>query len=633
MKKYYLFTLAVVIINAAAAQPPDFSGTNPGRLLIVYNDSPTMNPDADGDGVPDSKEIAQYYQLKRNIPDSNMLGLKVISTFGGIACGNYDKMAGWANFWDEMYMPIMSKINRLGSANIDYILMIDPLPYSVSFDPSESPYINIGDNGRSIDQFIGFQKSFGTKALPRFFYYGSTNPLFESSPGVGTDLGQFNHTTFNFYYENSTTYTDTIFLVDRLTAPTPQMAKNLIDMAMYGDKYINPATGYYNGLAYQDTRVQWPDDSLSHYPWDPAKGYNQVDLDINQSRLFFQSAGLNVKWEASGNVIGGGGVSYTDGTSADSAQDALLYSGWYNFNQYLNVWKWKPGSIGVDYNSNSAVNINNACYGNSFLRGAFLHGLTAGMGVIAEPYTFAHPRPEILMYYMLHGYNFIESFWHSNPKASFVSFANGDPLYNPFKKGKTAVMDNSVEPSTITTIYNNDSTTTINIEFNPTETNPEVVKAYLSWGTSTAYGNKINSDTLFYARHTFVLTGLNKTNLYHYQICVIDPVGNTWCSADQVFAADGSVMTGVKPTNQPDQFTIYPNPSTGYFNLSYELKNNSEVQLDVLNMLGENVYHTVSTGSKGNYTNTLVLDFLAKGIYLLKITSNNNVLNKRIEIR
>ena len=61
--------LAAAAPRAVAQLDPWF---DPARVLVIYN---TSWPDGDGDGVPDSLEVAQYYAARRGVPAENLLGL------------------------------------------------------------------------------------------------------------------------------------------------------------------------------------------------------------------------------------------------------------------------------------------------------------------------------------------------------------------------------------------------------------------------------------------------------------------------------------------------------------------------------------------------------------------------------
>ena len=82
---------------------------------------------------------------------------------------------------------------------------------------------------------------------------------------------------------------------------------------------------------------------------------------------------------------------------------------------------------------------------------------------------------------------------------------------------------------------------------------------------------------------------------------------------------NGVITVGLTPTTMPvSQITVYPNPTTGELRIiNYELgiKN-----VEVYNILGECVFKSeiINTESEINISS------LSNGIYLLRITDNNN---------
>lgn len=89
-----------------------------------------------------------------------------------------------------------------------------------------------------------------------------------------------------------------------------------------------------------------------------------------------------------------------------------------------------------------------------------------------------------------------------------------------------------------------------------------------------------------------------------------------------------NTLVGVN-NNNPATYAIniFPNPSNGNINLTYKEKSNLQ-QISVYNLSGERVYN-VEVNSAQNIYN-LDLSDLSKGMYLLKLTSKDNVNYKKI---
>src|SRR5262249_28660799 len=129
-----------------------------------------------------------------------------------------------------------------------------------------------------------------------------------------------------------------------------------------------------------------------------------------------------LKWEntTNGLVIGSPGAMFSDGTSASRATRALFYGGWYNYSRYNDVWEWLPGSVVCDLSSAST-------FGTEALR----HGASAASYILSEPYLAGHQRPNILLYYLLHGFSFAEASTLATPTMGWMPINEGDPLYTP----------------------------------------------------------------------------------------------------------------------------------------------------------------------------------------------------------
>ena len=562
---------------------PPFHDVDASKLLLIYNEN---DGDENNNGIPDSKELALYYKEKRNVPDSNLLGVFVSTS-------NYYYYSNqWTNFWDEMIIPIQNKLASLGDTNIYYILLSDKIPYKIVL-PSGS------NTNRSLDNALSCLNSLGTSITPSFPSYYSTNPMYESSPTDFTDQGSFNHT----YSFNGTH----IYLVSRLIGTNVRMNKNLIDMALYGDKYItfNPGSGYYNGIGYVDHRYGAYDDQtlIAGYHYSPGT-YGDFDKDAAYIKFYYQEAGIPFKLEPNDKEIGEANALFTDSTIADSARNAILYGGWYNYGTYHDVWDWLPGAFACDLNSNSGANIRSGS--GTFLAGAFANGLTCGTGCISEPYLSGHSQPDIFLYYFLRGYNFIESAYHAEPKFKWQGINIGDPLYNPFKMGKFPQKDTTVEIAQISFDFIDSSETHILIDYNTSIEFPELVKAKLLWGESSNFTDTIDYGDIYFAHYRFELTNLNQTATYFFQLNVIDPMGNYWSSNVESFTTLGN-STLVDAVFSADNTFICKDNTVYFTNLSS----------------GNNTYLWQENGQTFDTLANTSRVFNAVGTYEISLIANN----------
>ena len=75
---------------------------------------------------------------------------------------------------------------------------------------------------------------------------------------------------------------------------------------------------------------------------------------------------------------------------------------------------------------------------------------------------------------------------------------------------------------------------------------------------------------------------------------------------------------------------VYPNPSRDVFNVTFTSEDVQDLEVRVINVVGEAVYTEDLEQFVGEYTKVLSLGTYTKGIYFLEITTNNGVINKKL---
>jgi hypothetical protein len=99
---------------------------------------------------------------------------------------------------------------------------------------------------------------------------------------------------------------------------------------------------------------------------------------------------------------------------------------------------------------------------------------------------------------------------------------------------------------------------------------------------------------------------------------------------DEVLKAAFECLTGVEqPENPTMSFDVFPNPSSGSFRVSFHSDQGGESYVLVYDVNGQIVFETVH-----NTMENLVIDLSnhANGLYLVKATSGNSVISKKITI-
>ncbi|WP_375561263.1 T9SS type A sorting domain-containing protein [Bernardetia sp. OM2101] len=77
-----------------------------------------------------------------------------------------------------------------------------------------------------------------------------------------------------------------------------------------------------------------------------------------------------------------------------------------------------------------------------------------------------------------------------------------------------------------------------------------------------------------------------------------------------------------------DLFTVYPNPSTGVFNVQFPVALQEDMQVSIFDVIGKVI--KIQTFEKGNQTFTLDIAEFAKGMYLLRFNQDGATYSKSI---
>lgn len=401
--KRLLAALPLLAAGPAAAQASPW--LDPARVLVIHN---TAWPDADGDGTPDSTEVALHYAARRGVPPQNLLGLPLTP-----ASWWYDATQ-WALFLSELRDPLVAWLDAHGPDSVDTLLFCHGVPYQVNV-----PGYSFG-GARSVDSALCVPWKLGTAAAPDFSDFKFVHEYREGSPGILPDTGHFDHQLYGF--EGTPCY-----LHARLDGLTAEHAKALVDRAIYAQHHVAPTA--YAGTVYVDSRFGAYSDAelLAGYPFN-YQTYAKADKSMAYGKFFGAASGFPTRWEPWETEIGEPGAQFSDGGTAGFAPAALFYGGWYNYAKYQHAWQWLAGAVACDLNSNSAQGLRDAGTA-SFLCQAFQENLTAGAGVIAEPYLNGHNKPDVLLAYVLAGYPWAEAAMVSDNAIKWMAVHVGDPLY------------------------------------------------------------------------------------------------------------------------------------------------------------------------------------------------------------
>ncbi len=114
----------------------------------------------------------------------------------------------------------------------------------------------------------------------------------------------------------------------------------------------------------------------------------------------------------------------------------------------------------------------------------------------------------------------------------------------------------------------------------------------------------------------------------YISIAGIDDCGTGAYSPEFEVTVDNSVSVS-EISGENIGIIIFPNPSTGIFNLTLQNKNQNKLNLKVINLLGETIIER-NFRVNGTYKYQLDLGAMPKGIYFLVVDNGQNSINKKI---
>ena len=344
--------------------------------------------------MPASKELAEYYAEKRNIPVGNLVGLSLPQS-GKISREQYvtqiqeplrkyfdDK--GWWKIED-----VGEGIQVATRNKIRVLVCVYGVPYGVNQDAAlklpdgQIPNAFTKLNCASVDSELAALAIGGVPIYERL-----RNKYFKQD--------------ISFSESENSAY----MLVGRIDAPTIDICKRMIN-----DSIEVENTGLW-GMAYLDLAYK-------------GKGYKVGDdwLDVIEKK----------NWQM--------GIPTTVDKNKDTyltnypMRDAAMYFGWYAGNvngPFRNSkFKFKKGAVAVHLHSFSASDLRNP---KSKWVGPLLErGAAATVGNVYEPYLTGSHHFDILHDRLIKGYSLVESAYMAIPQVSWQNVVIGDPLYQPYK--------------------------------------------------------------------------------------------------------------------------------------------------------------------------------------------------------
>jgi hypothetical protein len=90
---------------------------------------------------------------------------------------------------------------------------------------------------------------------------------------------------------------------------------------------------------------------------------------------------------------------------------------------------------------------------------------------------------------------------------------------------------------------------------------------------------------------------------------------------------------GIEESSVYENLSVFPNPTTGELNISFDVEKAGKLQIRLTNLNGQVVVDEELGAFNGNYTNSFNLSDQAKGVYLLSIISEKGKTDRKIVLQ
>jgi hypothetical protein len=125
-------------------------------------------------------------------------------------------------------------------------------------------------------------------------------------------------------------------------------------------------------------------------------------------------------------------------------------------------------------------------------------------------------------------------------------------------------------------------------------------------------------------------------NFYSYMDIQLDPGVNTYYyrlkMIDRDETSEFSNVIAVVFKNEQTPINVFPNPSNGLIHIHFDNSDESNSQIDIINIFNQTMM-TVDVNETGKITKTLDLSVLSKGVYFVKVSSDQSTQTVKINLQ
>jgi len=207
-----------------------------------------------------------------------------------------------------------------------------------------------------------------------------------------------------------------------------------------------------------------------------------------------------------------------------------------------------------------------------------------------------------------------------------IRLAGTNPLYTSPDNGKDIVLGHATTTSAITANPGNTVANGVSVTFTAAANNA---------GTSTGYIWMRNSTVITSATNA-TYTGVSGADFKNGDTITAKViVTDNNCGYTDTAVSNQIVMSvgvGIKNVINDNNLKIYPNPNSGSFNITGQTSSSQSLDIEVLNTIGQSVYHTTWTPVNNKINENLQLSDLPSGIYTLRARSGEGISTVRFTI-
>ncbi len=338
---------------------------------------------------PVSKDIADYYSVRRGIPSSNRCRIR---------CSE-NEVVSKAECEANVLAPILRFLQDPAiSDHIDYIVLTKGVPLAADYGCSSGPL-----SVSSVLTCVGEPSITGVIQNP----YGPLSWDFRETA--------FSHrASFCGYH---------IYLATRLDGYTVEDVHKLIDSSVNATNACGPILL-----------------DLRYLGANPSGSDAVLNQRLRNANALLTARGTPTIFDDTALFIGGKTnlMGYFSWGSNDSSYTHAAYAS----NTFA------PGSIADSYVSSSGRTFSPTSGGQSLIADLISQGACGACGYVSEPYVAYATYPDVLFDRYTKGFNVAESFYAACPMLFWKSVVIGDPLMAPYATPPKVTLETPIQPLT-----------------------------------------------------------------------------------------------------------------------------------------------------------------------------------------